>query len=111
MLFVYDLIEELCMEKGITITTLCRECKIARSTMTDYKKGRIKTLSADALCKIADYFGVSVDYICGVNNKISQEEIAKKVLFGDDYFVSDEIWNDIKEYAQNLKSRSIARLL
>ena len=65
MLLVYDLIEELCMKKGINITTLCKECKIPRSTMTDYKKGRIKSLSTDTLCKIADYFDVTIEYFLG----------------------------------------------
>ena len=65
MIFIYDLIEELCISKGITITTLCKECAIPRSTLTDYKKGRIKSLSAGILCKIADYFDVTVDYLIG----------------------------------------------
>ena len=65
MIFIYDLIEELCQSRGITVTTLCKECKIPRSTMTDYKKGRIKSLSAGILCKIADYFDVPMSELTG----------------------------------------------
>ena len=65
MKFIYDLIEELCLKNNISITTLCKECKIPRSTMSDFKKGRIKSLSANTLCKIADFHGVSVDYLLG----------------------------------------------
>ena len=105
MLFVYDLIEELCQSKGITVTTLCKECKIPRSTLTDYKKGRIKTLSAGTLCKIADYFDVTVDYLCGIEKSTTDEEELKKLIFGNDFTVTDEIWDEIKKYAEYLKSR------
>ena len=105
MLFVYDLIEELCMKKGITVTTLCKECKIPRSTMSDYKKGRIKSLSADTLCKIADYFDVSVGYLCGAPMTVSDEESLKVLLFGEGVVVTDKMWNEIKEYAKFLKQK------
>lgn len=107
MIFIYDLIEELCMKNNITVTTLCKECKIPRSTLTDYKKGRIKSLSAGTLCKIADYFDVSVDYLCGIENQnISQkEEDLKKLLFGDNFIVTDEMWEDVKKYVEFLKNK------
>lgn len=105
MLFVYDLIEELCLKKGISVTTLCRECKIPRSILTDYKKGRLKSLSADTLCKIADYFDVSVDFLCGVEAVNPNEEALKKILFGEDFNVTDEIWEEIKKYAEFLKKK------
>lgn len=107
MIFVYDLIEELCMKKGITVTTLCKDCKIPRSILTDYKKGRLKSLSADTLCKIADYFDVSVDFICGVDEINPNEEALKKYLFGDGFNVSDDVWAELKKYAQFLKEREI----
>lgn len=106
MIFIYDLIEELCQSRGITVTTLCKECKIPRSTMTDYKKGRIKSLSAGILCKIADYFDVTVDYLCGVSTETPNEEVIKKVLFGEDFVVTNEIWEDLKKYIDYLKSRN-----
>ncbi len=105
MIFVYDLIEELCNGKGISITKLCKDCKIPRSTLTDYKKGRIKSLSADILCKIADYFDVSVDFLCGTNEKKNDEEIAKKLIFGTDFIVSEKVWQELKQYAEFLKER------
>ena len=105
MLYMYDLIEELCKRKNITITTLCKECKIPRSTMTDYKKGRIKSLSAGILCKIADYFDVTVDYLCGINAEKPNEEAVKKFLFGDDFIVSEEIWQELNNYIDYLKTK------
>lgn len=105
MFFVYDLIEELCMKKGINITTLCKECKIPRSTMTDYKKGRIKSLSTDTLCKIADYFDVTVGYLCGAPMPAVTEEALKALLFGEGVVVTDEMWREVKEYAKFVKEK------
>lgn len=103
MLFVYDLIEELCIKKGISVTALCRDCKIPRSILTDYKKGRIKSLSADTLCKIADYFGVTVGYLCGAPATSADEEALKRALFGEDTAVSDEMWKEVRDYAEYVK--------
>lgn len=105
MLFVYDLIEELCIKKGVTVTTLCRECKIPRSTLSDYKKGRIKSLSADTLCKIADFFDVSVGYLCGSPLTVANEEELKTMLFGKGVVVTDEMWQEVKDYAQFVKQK------
>ena len=105
MTFVYDLIEELCLKNKITVTKLCKDCAIPRSTLSDYKKGRIKSLSADTLCKIADYFDVSVDFLCGsVGGKIDEEEV-KRFLFGEDFIVSDDIWKEVKNYISFIKTR------
>ena len=103
MLFVYDLIEELCQSKGINVTTLCRECKIPRSSLTDYKKGRIKSLSTDTLCKIADYFDVSVGFLCGGENIKLDEQAIKTALFGNDIVVTDEMWLQVKNYVGYIK--------
>lgn len=105
MLFVYDLIEELCQQRKVTVTKLCRDCKIPRATLSDYKKGRIKSLSAATLCKIADYFEVSVDFLCGVAKEKPSEEEIKKILFGEDFKVTDEIWKELKNYISFIKER------
>ena len=103
MVFVYDLIEELCQKKKITVTALCRECNIPRSSLTDYKKGRIKSLSTDTICKIADYFDVSGGYLCGGEQSKLDEEALKTALFGNDVVVTDQMWNEVKNYAGYIK--------
>ncbi len=105
MLFVYDLIEELCLKKGVTVTKMCRDCGIPRSLLTDYKKGRLKSLSADTLCRIADYFEVSLDFLCGIEAPQSRETELKALFFGSDFTVTDEIWQEIKNYAAFLKEK------
>jgi toxin-antitoxin system, antitoxin component, xre family (fragment) len=58
---MYEKIEKLLKKHGITAYALSKDTGISTAAMTDYKKGRSKP-SVDTLKKIADYFGVTVDY-------------------------------------------------
>ncbi len=106
-MFVYDLIEELCIKNGITVTDLCRNCAIPRSTLTDYKKGRVKKLSLDTVSKISDYFGVSMSYLCGKNMEAPTEEALKAYLFGEGTVVTDKMWQEVKDYALFVKQKYV----
>ena len=106
-MFLYDLIEELCFKKGINITKMCKDCAIPRATLTDYKKGRIKSLSLNTLTKIADYFNVDLGYLCGTPLPAVNEEALKAALFGNDVIVTDEMWNEVKNYAMYIKQKHI----
>ncbi|MBR1723422.1 MAG: helix-turn-helix domain-containing protein [Ruminococcus sp.] len=61
MFDLYNKIETLCKDKGITVTELCRETKISRSSLSELKQGRSKSLSASKISIIADYFGIPSD--------------------------------------------------
>lgn len=65
---LYKRIESLCLEKKISITTMCKESGASRASLSDLKVGRKQKLSADTLSKIAAYFGVSVDFLLGVES-------------------------------------------
>jgi transcriptional regulator with XRE-family HTH domain len=65
MATVYEMIESLCRERGITGSKMCDDLGISRSTMTELRKGRAKTMNLEKAGKIADYFGVSTDYLLG----------------------------------------------
>lgn len=66
---LYSAIEGLCLQSGISITQLCKESGANRASLTDLKKGRKQSLSAETLLKIASYFNVSVDYLLGNTDK------------------------------------------
>ena len=98
-------------KKEINITTLCRECGIARATLTDFKKGRIKSLSMSVMSLIASYFGVSVEYLYSGSAPVIDDAAVKVALFGGDTTVTDEMWKEIKRYvekAETLKSKALA---
>ncbi len=62
---MYSRIEELCKDRGINITQMCRDADVTRANLTELKKGRTLTLSANTLDKISAYFGVSTDFLLG----------------------------------------------
>ena len=76
---MYDRIEELCKNNYMDVTALCRELSIPRSSLSELKSGRAKSISADKVSKIADYFHVSASYITsGVPAKFKEHFIEPK---------------------------------
>ena len=51
---LYERIDSLCRKNSVSVTTLCRECGIARANLSDLKMGRLKSLAAVNLSKIAN---------------------------------------------------------
>ena len=62
---LYEVIENLCQQKGLRPGQMCNELGLSRGLMTDLKMGRKKSVSAQTAQKIAAYFGVSVGYLLG----------------------------------------------
>ncbi len=60
----YDKFENLCKENGVTPTRVAREIGIAQQSVSLWKK-RGSIPSGENLQKLADYFGVTVDYLLG----------------------------------------------
>ena len=52
-----------CKRKGITPNSLAKELNISQPTMSGWKKG--SPPNSERLIAIADYFGVSTDYLLG----------------------------------------------
>lgn len=79
---MYDIFERLCAEKGVTPYRVCKETGLTTSTISNWKAGRY-TPKTDKLQKIADYFGVSIEFLMGIEEKeespiyYTNEETAK----------------------------------
>ena len=59
---MYEIFEKLLKQKGVSAYAVSVATGVSTATLTDWKKGRY-TPKADKMQKIADYFGVSVDYL------------------------------------------------
>lgn len=59
---MYEIFAKLLEERGVTAYKVSKATGIAGSTFSDWKNGR-STPKQDKLQKIADYFGVSVDFL------------------------------------------------
>lgn len=71
---LYERIEGMCKERGISITDMCRESKAPRGSLGDLKKGRIAKLSIDTLEKLSAYFSVPIEYILGTEENADPGE-------------------------------------
>mgnify|MGYP003413040093 CR=1 FL=1 len=69
MVTLYERLTTLCESKGIKGGRMCTDLGISKSLMTDLKSGRKKGVNAETAQKIASYFGVSVGYLLGEEEK------------------------------------------
>lgn len=94
MATIIETIDRLCEERGIKGSKLCDDLGISRSTLTELRKGRAKSLNIKKATLIANYFEVSVEYLLGestseqtspetqktpVLNKKDERDIKKKM--------------------------------
>ena len=72
MSILYKNIVALCEERGIKGGKMCTDTGISKGLLTDLKMGRRSGVSATTAQKIASYFGVSVGYLLGEEEKKEQ---------------------------------------
>ena len=91
---VVERILQLIERNGITAAQLLRDTSLSPATMTHWKKGS-NGPSADAVFKIANYFGVSTDYL------LSGNEFGGAITLESSTLVIplklQEVYNDIYE--------------
>ena len=59
---------QLCKEKGVSIAKLEKETGISNGTIGKWSKS---SPTAEKLERVADFFGVSVDYLLGRSEKVA----------------------------------------
>ena len=104
---MYEIFEQLCQEKGVTAYKVCKETGITTATISNWKAGRY-TPKQEKMQKIADLFGVSLEYLTtGKEPEINEEyylnketaQVAQEIfenkelraLFGDNMIGKDNI--------------------
>ena len=98
-------IESLCAKKGITINAMLKNCSLPSSTFRNITMG--SKPSFDKVEKIADYFGVSVDYLLGRTDEPqppAELPVALHAPKGYDKLTDEErmfIDEMIKKYTEN----------
>lgn len=102
---IYARIEALCRSRMMNITEMCKKCAIPRASLTDFKMGRIKTLSASTLQKIAEYFSVSVEYLLSGEAPRTDDLNLKIALFGGEDGITDAMLEEVLRYATYIKER------
>lgn len=113
MSILYERLFALCQERGITAYRMCKDTGVQPSVMTDLKMGRRQTVKAETAAKIAAYFGVSVDYLLGNEEKPAApkdselDELVKDELVGFYGDVKKELTpGDIEDIKTLMKIRA-----
>lgn len=97
---MYNRIALLCDKKQTNVTALCKEVGISRSLFTELKSGRTKTISFEKAKKIADYFGVTVDYLITGEEKEKTPPVGEILTEGEQMLV--ELFRSASEDKQEL---------
>ena len=93
---LYENIEKLCKQRGVNVTTMCKESGASRGSLTDLKNGRKQTLKYET---INDSFGnIYVKHDICVNSEQEFQVIERN---GEKYNVSlfENIMKFKREYA------------
>lgn len=93
MATLYENIIALCESRGIKGGKMCTDTGISKGLLTDLKMGRRTGVSAVTAQKIASYFGVSVGYLLGEEEKIKADPVGTAERHIE--MITDEDLNDI----------------
>ena len=92
---ICERIEALLRERGISGSKLSADLGMSRSFMTELRKGRAKGVNAETAARIAEYLGVTTDYLLGKSEQPGP-------VNGDE---------ELTEYLQELRERPDKRML
>ena len=91
---MYEVFEQLLQKFGVTTADVCKATGIGQSTMSNWKSRR-NLISGKNAQLIADYFGVSVDYLMTGKEKEGWEK----------YYINDETASIAQEIFDNKELR------
>lgn len=108
----YETFCDLCQKAGTTPTRAAMDMGISRALPSMWKKNG-NTPQAAQLQKIADFFGVSVDYLLGAEKEkpaATEDDELKFALFGGDADkISDEALEEVLSFAQYVKQKELGK--
>lgn len=70
---MYEIFEQLLQRYGVSAYKVSKETGVTQSTLSDWKRGR-STPKTENMKKLADYFGVTVDYLMTGTDAPKQKE-------------------------------------
>lgn len=105
----YDTFTNLCAENNVTPNKVLVDCSISRTSVAKWKKGAVP--NGATLEKLADYFGVSVDYLLGIDEtkKAPAEDGGRMVDLDEFSFGFFETFNGLTEENQ-MKLKELAEM-
>ena len=103
----FDRFEDLCKQKGVSKQRACIDCGLSRTAWNKWKAGSIP--NGDAVQSLADYFGVTTDYLLTgeETKKAPTQEGERKVSDDDIKFalwgtreIDDDVLDRVRQFAK-----------
>lgn len=94
---MYEIFEQLLQKHGVTAYRVAKEAGVTQTALSNWKSGR-STPTTKTLQKIADYFGVTIDYLMTGKDPEEQSEPA---LTAKDQRDIEKILNQTREQLMN----------
>lgn len=94
---MYEIFEQLLQKYGVTAYKVSKETGITQSTLSDWKRGR-STPKTENMKKIADYFGVTVEYL--MTGKNVPKEKAPELTARDERDIKKDL-DSLREKLEN----------
>lgn len=94
---MYEIFEQLLQKYGVTAYKVSKETGITQSTLSDWKRGR-STPKTENMKKIADYFGVTVEYL--MTGKNEPKEKAPELTARDERDIKKDL-DSLREKLEN----------
>lgn len=91
-------LKQLRADSGLSQRALSEILHVSQQTVAKWESGGA-TPNPDMLAQIATHFGVSVDYLIGRSDALTNDEMIKFALFGGSA-VDDEIYEEVKRFAK-----------
>ena len=97
---------------GMKQVELCRIVGITQGALSGWENGKYEP-DLKSLNKMAELFGVTIDQLRGYAPSDEKKEAPSKpdeddikvALFGGDGEITDEMWNEVKQYAEYIKAK------
>jgi transcriptional regulator with XRE-family HTH domain len=85
---MYEIFEKLCMAHNVTPYRVCKDTGITTASISNWKAGRYSP-KVEKLQKIADYFGVTVEYL--MTGKEDPKEKAPELTAKDERDIAKDL--------------------
>ena len=103
-----EILKKLRIEKGLTQTEFATQFHVSNGAVGNWESGK-RQPDSNTLVKLADFFGVSVDYLLGKTDEPrtldQQLEGIDFALYGEVHELTDEEKQDIINFARFIKSQ------
>ena len=109
---IIETIDRLCEERGIKGSKLCDDLGISRSTLTELRKGRAKSLNIKKATLIANYFDVPLAYLLGEITDTTPPQTQKApTLSKKDELLDDDDFIVLQRNLQNIPEADRKRII